>query len=274
MGAVLLIYQVVKVFEDPVGGMQYNTCFRVFKLPMAQSTNKVTRELSGRNCRSSIQEAAKCLAKSLIVGNAATHFIEHPEMWVIAPDGRCKNCELGFDAREHFCGVGGIYWELVISGRAWPEAVNGAQNAGLLDALNDLFGNSCFSWPQAPHTSVPDRLDTSGPVYKDPKIVQELLGFYADQTRVAKAKTREKRLADLKEAAVRPKPNRPVYGPFREGGEKAALARESKFQQILWSRRKRALLLYQDHIRSLDDQQQCTDPPVSMEHNPLRFFPC
>ena len=274
MGAVLLIYQVEKVFEDPVGGVQYNTRLRVCKLPMAQSTNKLTRELSGRDGRSLTPEAAKCLAKSLIVGNAARHFIEHPEMWVIAPDGGYENCGFGLDAREHFCGVGGIYWELVISGRAWPEAVNGAQKAGLLDALNDLFGNSGFSWPQAPHPSVPDRLDTSGPVYKDPKIVQELLGLYADQTRVAKAEARAKKLADLTEAAVRPKPNRPVYGPFQKGGEEAALARESKFQQILWSRRKRALLLYQDRIRSLDDRQQCTDPPVSMEHNPLRFFPC
>ena len=273
-GAVLQIYQSVKEFEDPVGGVQYNTRLRVCNLPMAQSTNKVTRELCGRDGKSLTPEAAKCLAKTLFVGNAARHFIEHPEMWVIAPDGGCENCGLGSDAREHFCGIGGIYWELVIKGRAWPETVNGAQNAGLFDALNDLFGNSCFSWPQAPSPSVPDRLDTSGPVYKDPKIAQELPGLYADQTRIAKGEARAKKLAALKAAASGPKPNRPVYGPFQEGGEQATLARESKFQQILWSRRKKALLLYEDRIRLLDDQQPCTDPPVSMEHNPLRHLPC
>ena len=274
LGAVLLIYQVVKVFEDPVGGVQYNTIVRVCKLPMSQSTNKLTRELSGRDGRSLTPEAAKCLAKTLLVGNAGRHFIEHPEMWVIAPDGGSENCGLGFDARDHFCGVGGIYWELVISGRAWIDAVNGAQNVGLLKALDDLFGNSGFSWPQAPHPSVPDRLDTSGPVYKDPKIVQELLGLYADKTRVAKVQARAKKLAALKEAASRPKPNRPVYGPFQAGGEQAALVRESRFQQILWNRRKKSLNLYEARLRVLDAQQRCTDPPVSMEHNPLRWLPC
>jgi hypothetical protein len=273
MGAVLLIFQALIVFEDPVGGKQYDTRLRLCKLPMAQSTNKVTRALKDRDGTSLTPEAAKCLAKSLIVGNAASHFIEHPEMWVIGADGGYENCGLGSLARDNFCGEGGIYWELVISGRAWPEAVNGAQKAGLLDALNDLFGNSGFSWPQAPRPSVPDRLDTSGPVYKDPQRVQELLGLYADETRVAKEEARAEKLAALKEAASGPKPNRPVYGPFQAGGEEAALARESKFQQILWSRRQKALLRYEGADDS-DDPQQGTEPPVSMEHNPLRKLPC
>jgi hypothetical protein len=60
----------------------------------------------------------------------ARYILEHPENWVIVIDAAYENCGLGGQSSmEHFCGKAGLLWELLIVGRAWPEAVNGAQNA-------------------------------------------------------------------------------------------------------------------------------------------------
>ena len=60
--------------------------------------------------------------------------------------------------------------------------------------------------------------------------------------------------------------------------DKNALAkRETEFQLRLCSARKKALHLYNERIRLLEQHQQAqprTGPPVSMEHNPASFFPC
>jgi hypothetical protein len=297
MGGVVTVFQEIKAFEDPRGGIQRKTIAKSFKLPMVQSTNKVTRKLVDSEGGLLTPQAAKCLAKALLVGNAARHFIEHPEMWTITNDGATENCGLSCRhfateaaVRDDFCGVGGLYSELVITKRAWPDVVNGAKEAGLLDPLDDFFGHSDFKWPgtqiaeqsagagEAGSFQAP--LDRNGPVHKDPKVVQHLSGLYVEATDRAKREAHEETVSKLRDQVSVPRPVK-VYGPFRDVDERlkrqqAAEDRESKFQRILSTRRQRAFSLYQERISLLKHTQQTPqsmDMPVSMEHNPLRFVP-
>jgi len=302
-GSVVSVFQRRQAFVDPRGGILWTLIVRAFKLPMTQATNKLTRQLFDSEGNLLTPQSAKCAAKSLYLGNCARHFLEHPEMWTITSDGASENCGLasaalavfGAAVRDDFCGVAGLYWELVITKKAWPEVLNELKKVGLLGPLDDLFGNSDFTWPGTETAeesarageagSPPAPLDRNGPVYKNPKIVQDLKALYAEETERATREAREKTLHILHAQAQGPQPSRPIkvtaalMGPIRGADEllrrrQAAEARESKLQRVLWARRQKALLLYQDRIRKLDEpHDQSTDRPVSMAHNPLRFVP-
>ena len=300
MGSVVSVFQRHQAFVDPRGGIQWILIVKAFKLPMTQATNKLTRQLFDSEGKLLTPQSAKCAAKALLVANCARHFLEHPEMWTITSDGASENCGLahqvdsGAAVRDDFCGVAGLYWELMITKKAWPEVVNELKEAGLLGPLDDLFGNSDFKWPStevaeesvlAGEAGSPQApLDRNGPVHKNPKIVQDLEVLYVEETQCARREAREKMLRILHEQAQGPQPNRPIkvkaamMGPFRDADEllrrrQAAEARESKHQRLLWARRQKTLRLYMDRIRVLDESRQSTDRPVSMVRNPLRFVP-
>jgi hypothetical protein len=129
MGAVILIYQKVVVVEDARGGKLYAFRVRWFNLPMSQSTNKLTRALLDKDGTYFTQEAVTCLIKALYAGNVARHLLEHPELWVVCCDGASENTGRGnpYLARQNLCGPGGIYMEVVVHKRAWPEVLDGAE---------------------------------------------------------------------------------------------------------------------------------------------------
>ena len=118
-------------------------------------------------------EAAKCLVKAFFVRNTAKHFLEHPELWVLACDGAAENSGRGNAerARENRCSPGGIYCEVAITERAWPGVMEGAEEAGLRKQLDGFFGNSDLKWPGrqtaeeevgVAATGTQQSLDTSG----------------------------------------------------------------------------------------------------------------
>ena len=298
MGAVIMVFQSVVKFEDPLGGKLYDFSVRSFTLPMTQSTNKISRELFDAEGNSLMPEAAKCLVKAFFVGNTARHFLEHPELWVLACDGAAENSGRGNAerARENLCSPGGIYWEVAITKRAWPGVMEGAEEAGLRKQLDDFFGNSDVKWPGrqtaeeevgVAATETPQLLDTSGSVHKDPTIVAVMRAMYLTGTIKAKNNARTQTLLELEKAVEQVQPNKSIkcFGPFRlsegdklrrqEQADKLA-KRETEFQLRLYRARKKALHLYKERIRLLEEHQhavQRTGPPVSMEHNPARFFP-
>lgn len=290
MGAVIMVFQSVVTFRDPLGGKLYDFRVRSFTLPMTQSTNKISRELFDAEGNSLMSEAAKCLVKAMFVGNTARHFLEHPELWVLACDGAAENSGRGNAerARENLCSPGGIYWEVAITKRAWPEVMDGAERAGLRKPLDDFFGNSDVKWPDdGVRVAATDmQLDTSGPVYKNPTIVHEMQMRYVNKTTQAKNKAREDMLSELKNAAAKVQPNRPTkcFGPFRNARDKEErqkqvdilVEHESEFQLRLYRAREKSLFLYKERISMLEKSQQAPPSavrPVSMEHNPARFLP-
>ena len=124
MGAVTMVFQSVVKFEDPLGGKLYDFRVRSFTMSITQSTNKISRELFDAESNSLMPEAAKCLVnfqvKAFFLGNTLRHFLEHPELWVLAcycaakNSGRCNAERAG----ENLCCPGRIYWEVAIIKRA------------------------------------------------------------------------------------------------------------------------------------------------------------
>ena len=215
MGAVILIFQKVVVVEDARGGKLYAFRVRFFNLPMSQSTNKLTRALLDKDGTYFTQEAVTCLIKALYAGNVARHLLEHPELWVVCCDGASENTGRGnpFLARQNLCGPGGIYMEVVVHKKAWPEVLDGADKAGLLKPLDDLFENRSFKWPTAAEVGaavLDTPLDTTGHVLKDPAIVAKMQLTYVSATVKAKARDRLETLRVLKAAAERVDPDEPV----------------------------------------------------------------
>ena len=242
MGAVVMVFQSSVAFEDPLGRKLYDFRVLSFKLPMTQSTNKLTRELFDGQGNLLIPEAAKCLVKSLFIGNAARHFEEHPELWVLACDGATENSGRGNAdrARENLCAPGGLYHEVVITKSAWTEVMGGAEKANLSKPLDELFGNSKFNWPGTQTTengtgvagdalrsednsaadsaadegtatagvsrpcqqTLVEPLDVCGPVHKDPKIVQAVSELYVRESKEAINRARDTTLCSLKAAAT------------------------------------------------------------------------
>jgi hypothetical protein len=147
MGVVLWVMQHEELRIDPFGGVLWDLKAKSFKLPMAQSVNKVTRQLEGPDGSAFTREAPYALAKAMLAGNVARHMLENPEVWAFVSDGAAENCGQGGDhARENFCGPGGVFWQVMLTREIWPEVRKGAERAGLLDALDEFFGNRDFKW--------------------------------------------------------------------------------------------------------------------------------
>lgn len=296
-GAVVSAIQSEMVLQDPRGAKLFMLRTRSFNLPMTQSTNKLTRELKDSEGNTFMTEAPKCLAKSMFVGNAAVHLLRHPEMWVFAVDGAAENSGrgLGTRARENLNTPGGIFYELVTTGRVWPAVIAEAQKAGLREPLDDFFQNSSFQWPGGESAKLAEMsaeksaLDTSGPVHKDPKAVEAVHTRYVSATIEVKNEARTTTLAELRiAAAAAQQPNRPMkfIGPIRDPQERqrqqqAEVKRgnhESEFQRRLCNARQKSLRLYEQRTALLQRQQASPStapvPLVSMEHNPARFLPC
>ena len=128
-----------------------------------------------------MSEAAKCLVKAFFVGNTARHFLEHPELLVLACDSAAENSRRvnAERARENLCSPGEIYWEVAITTRTWPGVMDGAEKAGLRKQLDDFFGNSDVKWPGTQTAVEEERvaatetpLDASGSVQKDLAFVE------------------------------------------------------------------------------------------------------
>lgn len=319
MGASVSAFQSNVDFQDPFGGKLYSIVCYHFQLPLMQSVNKKTKELKDLAGNIFVPEAAHNLVKALYVGNVAGPVLKRPQLLVLVGDGATENCGLGDTllARESFCSQGSLYSSIMISQQAWPAVIKEAGKAGLQEPLDVFFGNEGVKWPGAggvqareadaapsgcgDGTAADDLLpnplpldvplDTTGPVYKDPAVVEELLTYQKEETAKVVSGARAATLRELKEAIDAgpgsPAAVRPVYGPFQSKQHKeaaeakahAAHLRESEFQRRLWESRKKSLRLYEERIEELQrmrvgQAQTSTVPPVSMELNPLRFLPC
>ena len=244
MGSVVLVMQSRVVKTDPFHGVLWEIVQRPFNLPMTQTNSKVVRGLAGSDGTVLSPRAPHCLAKAMYVGNVARHMHEQPGMWLFSSDAAAENCGLGEElARENFCGSGGVFRQVFLTGEAWTGVITGAEQAKLLHPLDDFFGNVGFKWLEtqaadeagaaagAAHhcpreglevpLEVP--LNTIGSVNKDPAVVEELSGKYVAETRAAKLKDRDETLRILRAAVdAGPKANWgiEVYGPFRDDSER------------------------------------------------------
>ena len=254
MGSVVQVMQSRVVKTDPFDGVLWEIIPRSFNLPMTQANSKVVRGLVGSDGTVLSPRAPHCLAKAMYVGNVARHMHEHPGMWLYSSDGAAENCGLGEElARENFCGTGGVFRRVFLTGEAWTGVIKGAEQAKLLYPMDEFFGNVGFKWLEtqaaeasaeaqgsrtdaaadgcaaagaAPHCQqegleVP--LDTTSSVYKDPAVAEELRGKFVEETRAAKLKDRDETLRVLRAAVdTGPKANWGIeaYGPFHDETER------------------------------------------------------
>jgi hypothetical protein len=141
MGSVVQVMQSRVVKTDPFDGVLWEIIPRSFNLPMTQANSKVVRGLVGSDGTVLSPRAPHCLAKAMYVGNVARHMHEHPGMWLFSSDGAAENCGLGEElARENFCGTGGVFRRVFLTGEAWTGVIKGAEQAKLRCPMDEFLG--------------------------------------------------------------------------------------------------------------------------------------
>ena len=174
-GAVFSVYQRHKGEEDPLGNVMFVDTCRRFNGPLVRTANKFVKTICDADGNKFPPEAGLCMAKILWASNVATLFLSRPDMFALVFDGASENTgEGGQWARDCLCGPNSIFDLILNNQSSWIHLLEQAEKAGLLKVLNDFFEiNPDFAWPKEERALLP-RLNTSGPVFRDMKVVRSL----------------------------------------------------------------------------------------------------